>query len=165
MIWSQTDTKEEFEDWWSHTSNIIISQKWNFLLRRENVFLFQDIQVFVFLTIPWLTKSVTLWWVSVHETGCIFEYFFEPQPQHFWTTTHSVTKFGQLIDISKSNNFQEQTGATFLVIFYSVTFSNYSITNYVKIPMFHFFEKVNKGQLKMVNIKYKKWLDLAILLL
>ena len=112
--------------------------KKNFFYFVEKMFLFQDIQVFVFLTIPWLTKSVTLWWVSVHETGCIFEYFFEPQALHFWTKTHSVTKFGQLIDISKSNNFQEQTGATFLVIFYSVTFSNYSITNYVKIPMFHF---------------------------
>ena len=28
---------------------------------------------------------------------------------------------------------------------------NYSITNYVEIPVFHFFEKVNKGHLKLVN--------------
>ena len=27
-----------------------------------------------------------------------------------------------------------------------------------------FFEKVNKGQLKMVNVNYGKWPDLAILL-
>ena len=26
-----------------------------------------DNQVFVFLTIPWFTKSVTSWWVLVHE--------------------------------------------------------------------------------------------------
>ena len=31
---------------------------------------------------------------------------------------------------------------------------NYSITNYVRIPVFHFFEKVNKGQLKMVNVNH-----------
>ena len=41
----------------------------------------QDIKVFVFLTIPWFTKSVTSWWVLVHKTGCIFEYI-------FWATTH-----------------------------------------------------------------------------
>ena len=29
------------------------------------------------------------------------------------------------------------------------------------MPMFHFFEKVNKGQLKRANINYKKWADLA----
>ena len=60
----------------------------------------QDIQVFVFSTILWFTKSVTSWWVSVHETGCILEYI-------FWTTSRKVTKLGQLIDINKGNNFQE----------------------------------------------------------
>ena len=29
----------------------------------------RDIQVSVFLTIPWFTKSVTSWWVLVQETG------------------------------------------------------------------------------------------------
>ena len=33
---------------------------------------------------------------------------------------------------------------------------NYPITNYVKFPVFKFFERVNKGELKMVNIKYQK---------
>ena len=60
----------------------------------------QDIQDFVFLTIPWFTKSVTSWWVLVHEARCIFEYI-------FWTTTHEVTRLGQLIVISKENNFQQ----------------------------------------------------------
>ena len=63
------------------------------------MFRYQDIQVFVFLTIPWFTKSVTSWWVFVDETRYFFEYI-------FWTTTHEVTKLGQLIDISKGNNFQ-----------------------------------------------------------
>ena len=31
----------------------------------------RDIQVLAFLTIPWFTKSVTSWWVTAHETGCI----------------------------------------------------------------------------------------------
>ena len=57
-------------------------------------------QVFVFLTIPRFTKSVTSWWVLVYVTVCIFEYI-------FWTTTHYVPKLGQLTDINKDNNFQE----------------------------------------------------------
>ena len=40
------------------------------------------------------------------------------------------------------------TGAKFRIIFNLATCSNYSITNYVKIPGIHFFEKMNKGQLK-----------------
>ena len=41
-----------------------------------------------------------------------------------------------------------RTGAKFQVLFNLTTCSNYSITSYVKIPVFHFFEKMNKGQLK-----------------
>ena len=70
-----------------------------FLFRTKIMFCSQDIQVFVFLTLPWFTKSVTSRWVLVHERRCIFEYI-------FWTTNHEVTKLGQLIDISKDNNFQ-----------------------------------------------------------
>ena len=70
-----------------------------FLFRTKIMFCSQDIQVFVFLTIPWFTKSVTSRWVLVHEIRCIVEYM-------FWTTNHEVTKLGQLIDISKYNNFQ-----------------------------------------------------------
>ena len=59
----------------------------------------QDIQVFVFLTIPWFTEYVTSRWILVHEIGLIFEFI-------FWTTTHKFTKLDQLVDISKGNNFQ-----------------------------------------------------------
>ena len=56
----------------------------------------QDIQVFVFLTIPWWQN---LWrHDEYYETKYIFEYI-------FWITTHEVTKLGQLIDINQSNNF------------------------------------------------------------
>ena len=40
----------------------------------------------------------------------------------------------------------------FQVLFNLATSSNYSITNYVKIPVFQFFEKLNKGQLKSLYI-------------
>ena len=64
------------------------------------MFRYQDIQVFVFLTIPLFTRSVMSLWVLLHKTRWIFEYI-------SLTTTHYVTKFGQLININKSNNFQE----------------------------------------------------------
>ena len=41
-----------------------------------------------------------------------------------------------------------------IALFALLTCSNYSITNYVEIPVFHFFEKVNQGHLKMVNVNY-----------
>ena len=47
-----------------------------------------------------------------------------------------------------------RSGAKFQVLFNLATGSNYSVTDYVKIPAFNFFEKVNKGQLKMVNANY-----------
>ena len=46
----------------------------DFLFRWKIMFRSQDIQVFLFLTIPWFTKSVTSLWVLVHETWSIFAY-------------------------------------------------------------------------------------------
>ena len=112
-----------------------------FLFHRKIMFHSQDIQVFVFLTIPWFTKSVTSQWVLVHETKCIFENI-------FWTTNHEATKLGQLIDISKDHNFHDSFGQfgrlgldsrSFLNL---ATCPNYSKTKYVKIAVFHFFWKV-----------------------
>ena len=51
-----------------------------------------------------------------------------------------------------------RTGPKFQALFSLRSCSSYLITNYVKIPLFHFFEKKNKSYLKMV-----KWPDLAIL--
>ena len=47
------------------------------------------------------------------------------------------------------------TGAKFQVLLNLPTSSNYSVTNYVKIPVFYYFEKVNKGHLKMENVTIK----------
>ena len=56
------------------------------------------------------------------------------------------------------------TGAKFQVLFTLPTSFNYSITNYFKVLVFHFLENMNRGHIKMVNVKYYKWPDLAILL-
>ena len=93
-------------------------------------------------------------WDRLHFLNVSFEPQLQPQPQP------QVSKLGQLVDISKGNNFPESfetiwmTGIKFQTLFNLATCSNYSITNYVKIPVFRFFEKVSKGQLKMVNVNH-----------
>ena len=126
------------------------------LFSRKIIFCSQNIQDFVILTILWFTKSVTSWQVLTYEIGWTLEYV-------YWTTTYKVTKLRQLIYflhyiiffilyfsyffIFLSLEGQQfsgcfwtiwRTGSKFQVLFNLVTCSNYSVTNYVKIPMFHF---------------------------
>ena len=62
---------------------------------------------------------------------------------------------GQLIDISKALVFSNLSHNSKDWGFVNLEIcSSYSITTYVKISVFQFFEKVNKGQLKMVNVNY-----------
>ena len=70
-----------------------------------------DIQVFVFLTIPWFTKSLThqTWLIDRYKQG---QYFSE----NFWTIW--------------------RTGAKFQALFNIAICSSYSITNYVKFSVF-----------------------------
>ena len=120
-----------------------------FLFHRKVMFRSLDIQVFVFLTIPWFTKSVRSWWVLVHETGCIFLNHNSLNHQTWPIDRH---KEGQYIyEISWTI---WRTEAKLQTLFNSATCSNYSITDYVKPPVFHFYEMMNTGELKMVNIKY-----------
>ena len=91
---------------------------------------------------------------------------------HFWTYPLNHTHYTWPIDRYKQGQYFSgifwtiwRTGAKFQDLFNLATCSSYSIASYVKILVFHFFEKVNKGQLKqlkMVNINYQKWPDLAI---
>ena len=128
-----------------------------FLFCKKIMFCFQDTQVFVFLTIPWFTKSLTSWWILVHKTGCILNISFEPQ----------LTKSPNLANwqiLTRAIIFRNCLTIWRLGPFHLATCSNYSITSYDQIPVFHYFEKVNKGHLKMVNVKYEKWPDFTILL-
>ena len=112
-----------------------------FLFRRNVMFRSQIIQVFVFLYTPWFAKSVTSWWDRVH--------FWI----YLWTKSHEVAKLDQLINISKGNNFREffeQFGGL------GLSSRSYLVANYVKIPVAHFCEKVNKRQLKIAKNNYCK---------
>ena len=55
------------------------------------------------------------------------------------------------------------SGVKFQVLFNLWTCSNYPITNYVYIPVYDFFEKVNEEHLKMIKFNYWKWPDLTTL--
>ena len=57
-----------------------------------------------------------------------------------------------------------RTGAKLQVLLNLATYSDSSITNNVKILVFHFSEDVNKRNFKMVNVNYLIESDLAILL-
>ena len=124
-----------------------------FLFRRKVVFRSQDIQVFVFLAIPRFRKSVTPWWVLVYETGCIF-WIYLLNHNSLTHQTWSIYRYKQGEYFSEIFWTIWRTGATFQGLFNLSTCSNYSKTYYVKFPVFHFFERVNKGELKMVNISY-----------
>ena len=87
------------------------------LFHRKVMFRSWDIQVFVLLTIQWLTKSVTSWWVSVwiyllnhnsltHQTWPIDrykqgKYFFEI----FWTIWRTGAKFQALFNLATCSNY------------------------------------------------------------
>ena len=60
--------------------------------RRKVIFRSQDIQIFVFLTISRYSKSVTSWWLLVHETGCIFKYIFRPHLERLMNSPNSVNR-------------------------------------------------------------------------
>ena len=78
---------------------------------------------------------------------------------HFWIyllNRNSLRHQTWPIEISQTWNFLNslEDWAKFQVLFNVATCSNYSITNHVKISVFHFFEKVNKGHLKTVTVNY-----------
>ena len=133
-----------------------------FLFRRKVMFHSQDIQVFCIFNHPMFYQICDVMmnmsiWDSVH----------------FWIyLLNHNSLIHQTWPIDRYNQGQSfsgifwtiwKTGAQFQVLFNLATCSNYSITSYVKIPVLHFFDEVNKRSLKMVNVNCWKWPDLAIL--
>ena len=109
-----------------------------FSFHRKVMFFSEDIQVFVFLTIRWFTKSVTSWWVLVHATGCIFEYIFNHNSLSH--QTRSIDRYKQGQYFSETSWIIWRTEAKFQALFNLATCSNYLITNYVMFPAFHFLK-------------------------
>ena len=81
---------------------------------------------------------------------------------HFWIyllNHHSLTHQTWSIDRHKQGQYFPEifwrilrTGAKFQALFNLVICSKYSITNYIKFSVYQIFEKVNEGELKMVNV-------------
>ena len=81
---------------------------------------------------------MTSWLALVHETDQLTK---SPNLANWQIWTRAIIS-GIFWTISR-------TGAKFQVLFNLETCSSYSVTNYVKIPVCHFLEKVNKGHVKM----------------
>ena len=123
-----------------------------FFILQESYIPFLRYSSFAIFNIPWFTKSLTLWRILVHETGCMYEYI-------FWTTTHLVTKLGQLIDTSNGNSFQEsfeQFGglAVSPKSFSIQQLAPITLESIIKSPVFYFFEKMNNGLLRITRSHY-----------
>ena len=117
----------------------------NFFISYKNYVLFSRYSSFCIL--------VTSQWVLVHETRYIFEYiFWIYKSWSHQTWPNDRYKQGQWFSVIFWTIWE--TGARFQDLFNLATCPNYSITKYAKIPVFRFFEKVNKGQLKMVYVNH-----------
>ena len=123
-----------------------------FLFRRKVIFHSQDIQAFVFLTIPWFTNDDVMMSIGTWDSV------------HFWIylLNHNLLSH-QTWPVDRYKQGQQFSGifwkiwrnvAKFRAIFNLATCSYYSLTNYVMIPVFHLFQKVNMGQFKMLNSNY-----------
>ena len=83
---------------------------------------------------------------------------------HFWVyclNYNSLTLQTWSIDRYKQGEYFSEilwtiwrTGANFQAFFNLATCSNYSVTSYVKFLVFHYFERVNKGESNVVNMNY-----------
>ena len=108
----------------------------------------QDIQICIF-NYRMIYQICAVISISTCE-GAFLNISFEPQlkSHHTWPTDrHKQGQYFSAIFWTTS-----WTGAKLQVLSNLATSFKYSITSYVKIPVFHFFEKVKKGQLKMVNV-------------
>ena len=133
-----------------------------FLFQRKVVFRSGDIQVFVSLTSHYLSN---LWHQDEYwcmRQGAFLNISFELRLIN--PPTWSIDRYKQEQYISKIFWTIWRTGAKFQALFNLATCTSSSVTNYVKFPVFHFFEKVNKREFKIVNISYWKFTDLIILL-
>ena len=117
-----------------------------FLFRRKIMFCSQGIQVFVFLAIPWVSNELVM--MSISTWGRVY-FWINHLNHNLWThQTWSIDRCKQGQYFPEIFWMTWRTGTKFQALFNLATCSNYLITNYVKIPVFHFFERVDKGELK-----------------
>ena len=124
-----------------------------FMFRRKITFRFQDIQGFcifnhrIIYRISDVTMSISTW-DKVHFSIYLLNH------DSWCHQTWPVDRYKQGQKFSVIFWTIWRTGARFQVLFNLATCPNYSITKYIKIPVFHFFEKVKKRQLKMVYVNH-----------
>ena len=97
-------------------------------------------------------------------TLCVMMSISKWDREHFWIyllNHNSFTYQTWSIDRYKQGQYSSEiiwivsmTRSKFQAPFGLATCSNYLLTNHIKFPVFHFFKRVNKGELKMVNINH-----------
>ena len=123
-----------------------------FWFRRKVMFRSQDIQIFV-LNHPMIYQICDVMmsiitWDRVHIWIYLLNHY------SLSNQTWSIVRYKQRHYFPEIFWTIWRTGAKFQAHFNLATCSNYSVTNYVKFPVFNFFERVNKLELKIVNINY-----------
>ena len=124
-----------------------------FLFHSKFMFCSQDIQVFLFYNYTMIYQIFDVM-ISISIWGRL----------HFWVyclNYNSLTLQTWSIDRYKQGEYFSEilwtiwrTGANFQAFFNLATCSNYSVTSYVKFLVFHYFERVNKGESNVVNMNY-----------
>ena len=121
-----------------------------FLFHRKVMFRSQYIQVFVCIFNHPMTYQIYNIMMSISTWDRV--HFWEPQ-----LISHRTWK----IDRYKQRQYFSEiiwaiwrAGTKLQALFNLATCSNHSITCYVKFLVFHFYERANKGEFKMVNIIY-----------
>ena len=129
-----------------------------FLFHRKVTFHSRDIQFFFIFNHP-MIYQICETMISIGTWGRVHIWIYLLNHNSLTHQTWSIERQGQYFSEIFWNIWR--TGAKFQTLFNLATYSNYSITNYIKSPVFHFFERGNKGHSKMVHINYNKMTDLV----
>ena len=123
----------------------------NVLISKKNYVLFSRYSSFwIFIHSMVCQKCDVMMSISTWDKVHFWIYFLNHNSSSY--QTWPVDRYNQGQQFPKSFEQFGGLGTKFQILFNLATCSNYSITNYVMIPMFHLFEKVNKGHSKMLNV-------------
>ena len=124
-----------------------------FLFHSKFMFCSQDIQVFLFYNYTMIYQIFDVM-ISISIWGRLHFWVYCLNYNSLTLQTWSIDRYKQGEYFSKILWTIWRTGANFQAFFNLATCSNYSVTSYVKFLVFHYFERVNKGESNVVNMNY-----------
>ena len=126
-----------------------------FLSYKKFMYRPRDIEVFIFLPIPWFTQSVISCWDLGHKTGSIFKYLLNYNSVIHQTWSVDRYRLGQYF--SEIFWMMWRTKGKIQTLFNLAICLKYSGTNYAKLPGFDFFERVN-GKCQLLKIEKSNYI-------